>query len=129
MNHFVVFLLTLIIQALQTACRSKGELVLENLALRQQVTALKQQRPRPHLHDSDRVFWLALRRGWARWADLLIIVKPETVVDWHRRRFRRHWTKISRRGKRPGRRPIDAETRELIRRMVAENNWGAPRVH
>jgi len=59
MNHFVVFLLTLIIQALQTACRSKGELVLE----------------------------------------------------------------------RPGRRPIDAETRELIRRVVAENNWGAPRVH
>ena len=56
-------------------------------------------------------------------------MKPETVVDWHRRRFRRHWTKISRRGRRPGRRHIDAETRDLSRRMVRENNWGAPRVH
>ena len=129
MNQQLVFLIALLLQALQTACRSKGELVLENLALRQQVTALKQKHPQPHLHDNDRVFWLALRRGWARWADLLVIVKPETVVDWHRRRFRRHWTKISRRGRRPGRRPIDAETRDLIRRMAAENNWGAPRIH
>ncbi len=88
MNQQLVFLIALLLQALQTACRSKGELVLENLALRQQVTALKQKHPQPHLHDNDRVFWLALRRGWARWADLLVIVKPETVVDWHRRRFR-----------------------------------------
>ncbi len=129
MNQLVVFLLTVLIQALQAASRSKSELVLENLAPRQQVTALKQRRPRPHLRDTVRGFWLALRRGWTRWTGVLIIVKPETVVDWHRRRFRRHWAKISRRGRPPGRRPIDAGTRDLIRRMVEENNWGAPRIH
>ena len=78
MNQLVVFLLTVLIQALRAASRSKSELVLENPALRQQVTALRQKRPRPHLRDTDRVFWLALRRGWTRWTGVLIIVKPET---------------------------------------------------
>ena len=77
----------------------------------------------------DRAFWVALRGAWGRWAERLAIVKPETVIDWHRRRFRRHWTKISRRGRRPGRRPIAAEIRDVIRKMVRENDWGAPRVH
>ena len=129
MNQLIVFLMTVLVRALRAVCRSKRELVLENLALRQQVTALKQKHPRPHLYNTDRAFWVALRGAWSRWAELLVVVKPETVVDWHRRRFRRHWTKISRRRKRSGRRPIDAEIRDLIRKMVQENDWGAPRVH
>jgi hypothetical protein len=114
MNQLIVFLMTVLVHALRAVCRSKSELVLENLALRQQVSAFKQKRPRPHLYDPDRAFWVALRGAWERWAELLIIVKPETVVDWHRRRFRRHWTKISQQNRGPGRPLVKAEVRKLI---------------
>jgi len=129
MIRIAVFLLKLIVRGLHAACRSRADLVIENLALRQQVTALKQARPRPFLHDVDRAFWVALRGAWARWAELLVIVKPETVVDWHRRRFRRHWTKISQQNRGPGRPLVKAEVRKLIREMALNNGWGAPRIH
>jgi hypothetical protein len=59
----------------------------------------------------------------------LLIVRPETVVRWHRERFRRYWTHLSNENRRPGRPPIDLELRTLIRRMARENPWGAPRIH
>ncbi len=96
MNRTVVFLISVVVRGIRAACRSRADLVIENLALSQQVTALKQARPKPFLHELDRAFWVALRATWTRWKDRLVIVKPDTVVDWHRRRFRRHWTKISR---------------------------------
>jgi len=128
MWHAFIFLLTLLVRLLRAACKSRDELVLENLALRQQVGALKLERHKARLHDTDRAFWIALRKTWANWTSRLLIVKPETVVDWQRRRFRRHWTRISQQGTRPGRPRVEAEIRDLIRQMVRENHWGAPRI-
>ncbi len=71
-----------------------------------------------------------LRRIWPNWTKTLIIVKPETVVGWHRKGFRLRWDFISKRGKKRGRPRIDKEIRELIRRMAYENStWRAPRIH
>ena len=67
-------------------CRT--DLALEILALRQQVAVLKRRHPRPKLSRMDRLFWTALRSFWSRWVEALLIVKPETVVGWHRAGFR-----------------------------------------
>lgn len=100
---------------------------MENLALRQQVTALKKERPSRALDDVERAFWVALRASWPSWASRLMIVKADTVARWHRERFRRYWAKISRR-RCPGRSRIGAEIRDLIWTM-AKDGWGAPRIH
>jgi transposase InsO family protein len=108
--------------------KSRRELALENLALRQQLAVLKHATKRPKLRKADRAFWVALSRLWPDWQHALLLVKPETVVGWHRKGFRLYWTWKSR--SRGGRPPIDAEIRTLIRRMARENpTWGAPRVH
>ncbi len=110
--------------------RSREELLLENLALRQQLLALHAKRPRPRLSSVHRLFWVALRRVWSGWKRSLILVTPETVVRWHRTGFRLYWSWISRARKAVGRKPISREVCELIFRMVAENpTWGAPRIH
>jgi putative transposase len=101
--------------------RSREELLLENLALRQQLLALHAKRPRPRLNSVDRLFWVVLRRVWSAWKRSLILVTPETVVRWHRTGFRLYWSWISRARKAVGRKPISREVRELIFRMVAEN--------
>ena len=108
-------------------CRRRADLVLENVALRQQVTALKKERPRPPLDDTERAFWVALRGSWPVWASRLLIVHADTVARWHRDRFRRYWAKLSQR-RHPGRPRIDAEIRRLVRTM-AQDGWGAPRIH
>ena len=95
--------------------------------MRQQVTALKKERPRPPLEDTERAFWVALRGSWPAWASRLLIVHADTVARWHRDRFRRYWAKISQR-RHPGRPRIDAEIRRLVRTM-AQDGWGAPRIH
>jgi len=128
MIRIVVFLISVVVRGLRAACRSRADLVIENLALRQQVTALKQARPKPFLREVDRAFWVALRAAWTGWKDRLVIVKPETVIDWHRHRFRRHWTKISQQNRGPGRPPVKDEIRRLIREMALDG-WGAPRIH
>ena len=108
--------------------RRQREFALENLALRQQLAILKRKTKRPKLTQADRAFWVALCRLWPDWQNALIIVKPETVIGWHRKGFKLYWTSESR--KRGGRPPIDAEIRTLIRRMAIENpTWGAPRIH
>ena len=71
--------------------RSRHNLGLEILALRQQLAVFKRWRPRPCLKRCDRLFWVALCSLWDRWIDALIIVKPETVVRWHRAGFRLYW--------------------------------------
>ncbi len=77
----------------------------------------------------DRVFWAILSRLWPGWRNSLVIVKPETVIGWHRKGFRLFWTRNSRRRK-SGRPPVSGEVRDLIRRMSQENPlWGAPRIH
>jgi putative transposase len=87
-------------------CKSNDNLVLENLALRQQLSAYHTKKKKPKLTNIDRLFWVALKRTWAKWRDHLFIVKPETVIDWQRKRFKKHWTKISSQNKRPGRKRI-----------------------
>src|SRR5712664_1108905 len=110
--------------------RARRSLLLENLALRQQLAVLKRLRPRPRLDLLDKLFWVAVRRFWSRWQQFLIAVMPETVVRWHRGGFRLYW-KLTSRVRRPiGRRQTSKEVRQLIFRMVVENpTWGAPRIH
>ena len=101
----------------------------EILALRQQVAVLKRKRPRPSLRKADRVFWVILSCLWPGWRHALAIVRPETVIGWHRKGFRLFWTWKSRRRK-PGRPPVSRQIRHLVRRMSRENTrWGAPRLH
>ena len=64
----------------------------EILALRQQVAVLKRKRPRPLLRKADRVFWVTLSCLWPGWRHALVIVRPETVIGWHRKGFRLFWT-------------------------------------
>ena len=117
-----------ILAVMRVFFRSRGDTALEVLALRQQVAVLKRKRPRPALNSLDHFFWVALRRFWSRWTDVLVIVKPETVVGWHRTGFRLYWRWRSR--PRDSRQKITAEIRVLIRRLAEENpDWGAPRIH
>src|ERR1700681_1572472 len=87
MLRFIVALVT----AVRVFFMRRTDLALEILALRQQVAVLKRKRTRPKLSRMDRLFWTALRRVWSRWAEVLLIVKPETVVGWHRAGFRLYW--------------------------------------
>ena len=108
---------------------SHRDLALENLALRQQIVVLQRSVKRPRLKKSDRVFWVLLAKIWNDWANTLTLVKPDTVVRWHRKGFRLYWTWKSRR-KGQGRPAVPSEVRQLIRRMSQANSrWGAPRVH
>jgi hypothetical protein len=108
--------------------RSRTDTALEILALRQQLAVLKRKRPRLRLNPLDRLFWTALRHIWSRWAEVLVVVKPQTVVGWHRAGFRLFWRWRSlAQGGRP---KSTAEIRGLIRRLARENpSWGAPRIH
>ena len=122
--------LRLLFVLLLRSARSRHNLLLENLALRQQLVVLKARHPQPRLAAPDRLFWLMLSRFWPGWKQALLIVQPETVVRWHRAGFKLYWTWLSRHRVRAGRRPTSKELRELIFRMVAENpTWGAPRIH
>jgi hypothetical protein len=104
-------------------------LAAENLALRQQLAVLRREVKRPRLRPRDRVFWAWLCRLWEDWRSSLVIVRPETVVRWHRQGFRLYWRRKSR-SRRDGRPALDADVRALIRRMcVANPTWGAPRIH
>jgi putative transposase len=128
LDRRVLSLLITVLAAARSALRTRGALALENLALRQQLAVLRRRCPRPPLDWTDRLFWVALSRAWSRWCDVLIIVKPATVVRWHRSTFRRVWTWRSRRA--PGRPPIDRRTRDLVRQVAQANPlWGAPRIH
>jgi transposase InsO family protein len=102
-------------------------LAAENIALRQQLAILNRKIHRPQLHRRDRFFWVILSQLWKNWREVLIIVKPETVIRWHRQGFKLYWRWKS---KAPvGRPKIDKEIRELIRKMSRENPlWGVPRI-
>src|SRR6516164_4331471 len=111
-------------------CRRRQSLLLENLALRQQLVMLKRRHPRPSLGLLDKLFWVIARRVWSGWKQALLVVTPETVVRWHRAGFRMYWRLISKVRRQVGRKQTPKEIRELIFQMVAENpTWGAPRIH
>ena len=110
--------------------RRRQSLLLENLALRQQLVMLKRRHPRPSLGLLDKLFWVIARRVWSGWKQALLVVTPETVVRWHRAGFRMYWRLISKVRRQVGRKQTPKEIRELIFQMVAENpTWGAPRIH
>ena len=122
--------LKLLFDLIVQSCYSRRGLLLENLALRQQLAILKQRHPQPRFAASDKMFWVILRRLWPGWKRALILVQPETVARWHRVGFKLYWTWLSRNRNRVGRKCVSRELRELIFRMVAENRtWGAPRIH
>ena len=99
--------------------KTRGQLAAEILALRHQLGILKRSVKRPRLTNADRRLWVLVSRRWAGWSDALIVVKPATVIKWHRAGFRRYWTWRSRR--KGGRPAIDAEVRALIKRMATAN--------
>jgi len=105
------------------------ELAAENLALRQQLAVQQRSAKRSRLRQRDRIFWVWLSRFWSSWRSAVLIVKPDTVVRWHRQGFRLYWTWKSRRGCKGGRPKVDKDVRDLIRKMSRENlTWGAPRI-
>ena len=114
---------------LAAAVKSKSRLAAENLCLRHQLVVLKRRQARPRISDADRRFWVLACRWFSNWRDTLIIVKPETVIRWHRIGWKAHWRRLSLRRGKAGRRPADQETRQLIRRLAQENPlWGQRRI-
>src|ERR1700682_1490849 len=110
--------------------RSRAVLQAEILALRHQLLIFERSR-RGHnlrLRWTDRALWVWLSRLWNDWRSALLMVKPETVIAWHRQGFRLYWRWKSRHGE--GRPSVSSEVRDLIRRMsLANPRWGAPRIH
>src|SRR5262249_22302324 len=108
--------------------RSRASLEIELIAVRHQLTVPRRQRPgRRQLSSLDPLLWVWLYRIWPQIIDAMVLVKPATVVQWHRKgvRFYRRW-----RSRRPGRPTIGTEIGALIRRMSKDNPlWGAPRIH
>ena len=112
--------------ALHSCFRTRAALQLEVLALRHQINVLQRsQRGRVRLNSADRFLWAWVLRLWSGWRSVLLIVKPETVIGWHRQGFRLYWRWQSRGGK-PGRPTFDQQVRELIGKVsVANPLWGA----
>jgi len=122
-------LLMVVCRALALALRGHREVVLENLALRQQLMAMKRANSRARLQARDRLFWIAVRRIWMNWRTAVVLVRPETVVGWHRTWLRRRWTRRAT-PRANGRPPVAREIRALVREMATANPlWAAPRIH
>jgi len=111
--------------------KSKNNLVLETIELRQQLMIYQTKREdSKNITDLTRSLLVALKRTWPKWMDALIIVKPETVIDWQRRRFKKYWALKSAKHKKLGRPSIILGIRQLIEKMATENFiWGAPRIY
>jgi len=120
--------ITSLVSALFSGLRSRRDLILENLALRQQLATVLQKH-QPRIRPADRLFWVLMRRFWSKWADTVIIVKPKTVIAWHRAGFSIYWRWLSRSGRRPGRPSLDKQIRDLVHRIANENGWRATRIH
>jgi len=126
-HHAVLNWLTLLVGIVLASLRSRRALVAENLLLRQQLLVAVRVRPHPRLRRRDRVFWVVARRLCAGWRRHLVLVRPETVLRWHRRGWRLYWWWRS--GRPPGRPRVPPEVRGLIRRLSEENRlWGTERI-
>jgi transposase InsO family protein len=114
---------------LRATLRDRAALQLEILALRHQLHVINRTRPqRLRFTRADRMLWVWLSKRWNGWRAALVIVRPETVLAWHRRGFRLFWTWKSRH--RVGRPGVPRDVRQLIRTMAEMNPlWGAPRIH
>ena len=125
MTPFFIALLALVTSTFRTRATQQAEIV----ALRHQIAVLQQSAPRRlRLRQSDRLLWIWLSRFWPDWRHWLLILKPDTVLRWHRIAFTLYWVRKSRR--RPGRPSLAAAIRDLIQQMSQANFlWGAPRIH
>src|SRR5438132_501553 len=122
----MLHLVLLLFGSVRAALYSRADLVIETLARRQQLAVLAHTGRRGRVTGADRLFWVTLRSLCARWSDVLVFVKPETVIQWHRAGFRRYWTWLSRR-QRTGRPSINSGLRELILRWLLRIRLGALR--
>jgi len=119
-------LASLLVWLLRATLVTRGSLVLENLALRQQLATYARLQKRPRLKPQERAFWVALSRVWSEWRSPLVFVKPATVIAWHRRGFQRYWRWRSRK---PGRPRIPDEHIAFIRRISQDHKeWGEDRI-
>lgn len=124
MKDFAFFIVGFVASSL----KPRATLCAENLALRHQLCVLQRSVKRPKLRPMDRVFWSFLSRVWSNWKEALIVVKPDTVIRWQRKRFKEHWTRLSQR-REPGRPTVSDEVKELIRMISAMNpTWGSPHI-
>src|SRR3984893_3402725 len=125
----MIGLLCFALAVLASPFKSKLRLEAENAMLRHQLNVLRRRlHGRVRLTNHDRWFFIQLYRWVPSILQVLTIIRPETLVRWHRAGFRCYWRWKSRR--RGGRPPIDTELRALIRLMSLENPfWGAPRIH
>ena len=122
-------MLTALVVALSSVFKTRAALQLENVALRHQLGVLRRSVKKPKLTPLDRLLWAWLSGVWADWRCALIVVKPETVIAWHRKGFRLFWTWKVRHGQ-PERPSVLNDVRDLIRLMSRANpTWGAPRIH
>src|SRR6266480_5616765 len=122
-------MLTTLVVALSSVFKTRAALQLENVALRHQLGVLHRSVKKPKLTPLDRLLWAWLCGVWAEWRSALIVVKPETVIAWHRKGFRLFWTWKVRHGQ-PGRPSVPKDVHDLIRVMSRANpTWGAPRIH
>src|SRR4030081_925036 len=111
----MVAVLSALLSLLSFRFRGRASLELELIALRHQVTVLRRQRPgRPRLFSTDRLLWTWLYRLWPQVLNTMVLVKPATVVQWHRKGFRLYWRRRSRRLGRPR---MSREIREMVRKM------------
>lgn len=117
----------LMMAALRLLLRGTRSLVLEDAALRHQLTVMQRTSGRPRLKPRDRRFWAALSKHWSEWKDSLVLVQPATVIGWQKASFKLFWRLKSRPGR--GRPELSQELRNLIRQMSQANRlWGAPRI-
>src|SRR5258705_9113766 len=125
----MIALLWFVLAVLALPFKSKSRLEAENAALRHQLIVLRRKvQSRVRLTSNDRLFFIQLYRWFPSVLKVLAIIRPETVVRWHRAGFRRYWRWKSR--SLGGRPQIDTDLRELVRRMSIDNPlWGAPRIH
>jgi putative transposase len=129
LRGFTLGMLTAPVAALSSVFKTRAALQLENLSLRHQLGVLHRSVKKPKLTPLDRFIWAWLCGVWADWRSALIVVKPETVIAWHRKGFRLFWTWKVRHGQ-PGRPSVPKDVRDLIRLMSRANpTWGAPRIH
>ena len=122
-------LLKLIFGVLASLFKSRAKLEAEILVLRQQINVLRRRAPkRPHLNNTDRFLFVWLYRWFPCVLGAIAIVRPETIIRWHRTSFRAYWRWRSR--NHVGRPTVSAELRKLIGEMSgASPLWGAPRIH
>ncbi len=107
---------------LSSIFRNQSTIIAENIALRHQITVLKRTIKRPKIRKRDRIFWVLLSKLWNGWRNSLFIIKPETVIKWHKLGFKLYWRLKSRR--KPGRPTIDYKSITLIHRMSKEKQPG-----